>query len=758
MKKFILFFLVFAYQNGFAIDPNVPPWFEEHCGQSVTDVLGTESAWEAINRCMRSVHGIQRMYEWVVTNVENPTTTLYLLEGGSVPSQHASVVTRFAEASSIGPIKVIAYSHLGVAGTVFYDTIPPGNITSASFRSFFRSGGSRENVATGGKLALTSNGNYGTSGEHLTPEEIASPFALLVSGYSFGNWRRRIARSITTGKNTCAEFAPSSSIITEDCMPKQKLSVCQEGREEICVLGPTDGLDQDGDVIGSFSGTSVASPFVAGMVELTMNFLGSYYTFDRDPSKLHLQLMATAILKSCSVDLGPPGPDPVNGLGIASYRCLEKGEDGFVENPYSVIQERYFRLPGEIAEASSPRQVIADSVNVKTEDMPRVVGQRCTFGPNGEEVPHVEGESCTPSVTIGSTLAGGEIGEALTLNLGESRAVELSLTGFTLSGNETAVFEVSVSGDGLSLQGGTPSSQVLEVSLDAVNVTAGVTVVASESAVSVGELRVRALSGVELSGEATSPIEVLQEVSLSFDPAAVEIQRGRSTEFEVAITPSLVADRRTTVSLAISDQGFGQGFAFGTGRTTRHEVVFDADKSSQTVAVATTAAIDSTASVSVEVTASSGVALATPTSLRLEATTPQVMLRVMARFDSPSGLRLTEHSTGSLTLGLQADGHAYRPVPDQEVVLLVEVKEGDLSVSTDPSTGLAEGAPAVEISLSESSPTATVIIIAGAPGTGVLEVSSDDVELVGDTELPITVRPSSGTTLRIRVFLEGALE
>ena len=365
-------------------------------------------------------------------------------------------------------------------------------------------------------------------------------------------------------------------------------------------------------------------------------------------------------------------------------------------------------------------------------------------------MPHVEGESCTPSVTIGSTLAGGEIGETLTLNLGESKAVELSLTGFTLSGSETAVFEVSVSGDGLSLQGGTPN---LQVSLDADNVTAKVTVSASDSAVSIGELRVRVLNEVELSEEvqsATSPIEVLQEVSLSFDPAVVEIQRGRSTQFEVAITPSLVADRRTTVTLALSDPGF----AFGSGRTTRHEVVFNADRSSQTVAVATTAAIDSTASVSVEVIASSGVALATPTSLRLEATTPQVMVK----FDPLSGLRLTKHSTGSLTLGLQADGHAYQPVPDQEVVLLVEVKEGDLSVSTDPSTGLAEGAPAVEISLSESSPTATVIIIAGAPGTGVLEVSSDDVELVGDTELPITVRPSSGTTLRIRVFLESALE
>ena len=396
MKKFILFFLVFAYQNGFAIDPNVPPWFEEHCGQSLEDAFNTEGAQEAIDRCMRSVHGIQRMYAWVVTNVENPTTILYLLETGISPG-HADTVKLFAEASSIGPIELIRYVFSGVkAEAAFYDSIPPGNITSASFRGFFRmeDGLVRENIATGGKLALSSNGNRNPSGEHPTQEDIASPFVLLVGGYPFGDWRNLIFDFVIIEGHTCAKLVNNVSSIEEDCMPRKHLSDCQEGREEICVLGPSSGLNHAGRTQGRLGGTSAASPFVAGMVELTMNFLGSYYTFDREPSKLQLQLMATAILKSCSVDLGPPGPDPVNGLGIANYRCLEKGEDGFVENPYSVIQERYFRLPGEIAEASSPRQVIADSVNVKTEDMPRVVGQRCTFGPNGEEVPHVEGESC----------------------------------------------------------------------------------------------------------------------------------------------------------------------------------------------------------------------------------------------------------------------------------------------------------------------------------------------------------------------------
>ena len=125
-------------------------------------------------------------------------------------------------------------------------------------------------------------------------------------------------------------------------------------------------------------------------------------------------------------------------------------------------------------------------------------------------------EVTPPQVTLGLTPAGSEIGETLTLRFGESKAVGLSLTGFTLSGNQTAVFKVSVEGDGLTLSGDGTSTQV---SLDAVNATAGVTVMASDSAVSVGELSVRALSGVELAGgmeTATLPIEVLQSVDRWF--------------------------------------------------------------------------------------------------------------------------------------------------------------------------------------------------------------------------------------------------
>ena len=361
-------------------------------------------------------------------------------------------------------------------------------------------------------------------------------------------------------------------------------------------------------------------------------------------------------------------------------------------------------------------------------------------------------EVTTPQVTLGLRPAGGEIGEALTLGLGESKAVELSLTDFTLSGNQTATFEVSISGAGLSLQGGTPSRQV---SLDAAsNRTAGVAVTASDSAVSVGELSVRALSGVELAGgaqAATLPVEVLQSVSLSFAPDLVEIQRGRSTEFEVAIKPPLIADRQTTVILTISEEGFS---FFDTGNT-QHEIRFAAGKSSETVTVAATAEIDSMVSVSVDVTPSSGVrALARLPGLTLKATKPEVMVK----FDlSPP--RLLEGSTGRLTISLQADGRDYELVQGQVVRLRVAVERGDLTVSRPPSAELAEDDSKVDIPLRAGSPAVAVVtIIAGMPGMGVLRVSSNDVELVGDT-ITITVEsPSGGTTLRIRVFLEGALE
>ena len=58
-------------------------------------------------------------------------------------------------------------------------------------------------------------------------------------------------------------------------------------------------------------------------------------------------------------------------------------------------------------------------------------------------------EVSTPQVTLGLMPA-----DILGLGLGMSETVELRLTGFTLSGNQRAVFEVSVDGEGLTLEDG----------------------------------------------------------------------------------------------------------------------------------------------------------------------------------------------------------------------------------------------------------------------------------------------------------------
>ena len=224
-------------------------------------------------------------------------------------------------------------------------------------------------------------------------------------------------------------------------------------------------------------------------------------------------------------------------------------------------------------------------------------------------------EATTPQVAIRFDPA------PLVLRLNTDKRVTLGFDDdFMLRDSQTAELEVSVEGAGLSLQGGTPN---LQVSLNANNMTAEVTVSAAANAAPVGRLVVRPVGGVELMGgmeTASLPIEAQQSVRLGFEPDVVEIPRSRSTQFEVKIDPPLAADRGMTVTLEISAQDFAQGFAFGGGRT-QHEVTFGAGKSRETVTVEATAARGSMASVSVAATrTSSGVDLATTPTLRLTVT------------------------------------------------------------------------------------------------------------------------------------------
>ena len=224
-------------------------------------------------------------------------------------------------------------------------------------------------------------------------------------------------------------------------------------------------------------------------------------------------------------------------------------------------------------------------------------------------------ETTTPQVAIRFDPA------PLALRLNTDKRVTLGFDDdFMLRGSQTAEFEVSVEGAGLSLQG---NVQMIRVSFAAGESSTSISVMASDDAAPVGRLVVRPISDVELAGgmeTASLPIEALQVVNLDFEPNLVLIPRSRSTQFKVVIDPPLVGDRQTTVTLAISAQGFAQGFAFDGGRM-QHEITFDARKSRETVTVATTAAEGSMVPVSVVATrTSSGVDLAQPPSLSLQAT------------------------------------------------------------------------------------------------------------------------------------------
>ncbi len=412
-----------------------------------------------------------------------------------------------------------------------------------------------------------------------------------------------------------------------------------------------------------------------------------------------------------------------------------------------VISEQGFSFGGDrvrheiVFDADKSSQAVVVEATAAINLMASVsVDATATSGVTLTPLPGLVLKATTPRVALGLTPAGGVLGDVLRLNMGTDKAVTLSLPDLRLSDDHVAEFELSVEGEGLSLQGGTPT---LRVRLSAAaGMTTEISVTASAEAASVGRLVVRPVGGVELAGGAETasfPIEVLQETSLRFNPTEVRIQRGRSTRFEVALDPPLVADRKTTVILVISDQGFSFLDEFDIERG-RRVVEFEAGETTKTVSVRTTAAIGSTVSVSVDVLATSGVALTPLPSLVLKATPP----RVAVTFDPPSELRLTENGTGSVTIDLKD----YLQIPDQAVELSVSVQSdsGDLKVSTDPSM---DGDSMVRVSVSAAQSSATVIITAGAPGAGVLRVASDDVELIGDATLPITVEPRE-----IRVFFE----
>ncbi len=448
---------------------------------------------------------------------------------------------------------------------------------------------------------------------------------------------------------------------------------------------------------------------------------------------VEVQQGGNAMLRMTTVPRLAPGQQAVVSLtiepddaGLSFFTAIR----GPIREASSATVTVYLHQAGsgvDVGVAAAPDAVIGNTAQVTL-----TVLENTLVEVNVDGRSRVTLEATTPQVAIRFDPA------PLALDLGTSETVELSLTDFTLAGNQTAEFEVSVEGEGLSLQG---NVQMIRVSFAAGEITKSISVMASDDAAPVGRLVVRPVGDVELAGDmetASLPIEALQEVNVHFEPNLVLIPWNRSTKFKVMIDPPLVGDRKTTVTLEISaqgfTQGFAQGFAFGAGRTQRETITFDAGKSSETVTVATTAAPSLTAAVSVEVTASSGVRTMGLPILRLQAMVPRAALDLTPDGGAPGDTLVLNTGTGKAVRLSLPD---LTLLGDHVAVFEVSVSGGGLS--------LQGGTPTLPVRLDANNMTAEVTVSASdsAVSTGELRVRAlSGVELSGGAQaatLPIRV-------------------
>ncbi len=121
---------------------------------------------------------------------------------------------------------------------------------------------------------------------------------------------------------------------------------CGDQAKNLCIMGPYQ-VPQ-----GAREGTSLATAYIGGVIWAVAYFIRHYpeYRWQEPLTDLQAAVTSVAIVKSCTVDMGDPGPDPEHGLGMLSLECLNRYDDdgnhmGFIDNPLSVINENLYLEP-----------------------------------------------------------------------------------------------------------------------------------------------------------------------------------------------------------------------------------------------------------------------------------------------------------------------------------------------------------------------------------------------------------------------------
>ena len=340
--------------------------------------------------------------------------------------------------------------------------------------------------------------------------------------------------------------------------------------------------------------------------------------------------------------------------------------------------------------------------------------------------------SVTPRVSVSLTP------DSLALTMGSSARVSVGLSDYTLLDDQEIVIRLQTDGDsppGLTVS---PPEVVLSGAVQKTSV-----VVTATTAAGISENLTATATGDVLETSASLGVLVTQEVRLRFTPTTLGVPFEGFALFTVETVPALGRERSVEVSLPLPEH-------FQADGTTDSVIVSLGENAASRVL---------RVSLSAEANLGSGGVVAVDRVLRVsegvlllgvsEASAAWEVIPSLATVSlTPDLLRLEPEGAGTVTLSLESDsGEAYR----------FEELSARLEVSiTGP--GLEVDRESVE--LSAETPSAELVVTASADAEdGVLNVTAaadSRIELAAPASLEVQV--SRGVQLRIRVFLEGALE
>ncbi len=319
-----------------------PYWFDSHC----SDVSTTEKS----SRCLNRLTGIYAILEWIEVNFPiygETTTTMFSLEGGG----GGHTVSQLRILNSLVDGEVFQYIH--TARRDVYDNLYPGAIATVANDSNFENFIAETPLDFDGikAVVVTATGNENVDEEDNTLRGLVGenhdyrnlPYPIGAGGFEYVRWA-----------SNCSEFGDCGIYRVNGRCPADALGLstnrgsnfCGDQAKNLCLLGPYQ-VPQ-----GASEGTSLATAYIGGVIWAVAYFIRHYpeYRWQEPLTDLQAAVTSVAIVKSCTVDMGDPGPDPEHGLGMLSLECLNRYDDdgnhmGFIDNPLSVINENLYLEP-----------------------------------------------------------------------------------------------------------------------------------------------------------------------------------------------------------------------------------------------------------------------------------------------------------------------------------------------------------------------------------------------------------------------------